>query len=419
MKVISTDIIVIGGGHAGLSISYQLKQMNRDHIVFEKKRIGNSWRDQRWDSFKMNTPNKMNLIPGMKSYFSDADDFCSAKDFVNSLEKYSSESGLPVHENSNVISVEKTDESGHFFVRVLTDGELKLVRSKKILVASGGQNIRNLPDFSGNISPSIVQIHASEYRNPYLLPDGAVLVVGSAQSGMQITEDLVDSGRKVFLSTSEVARVPRRYRGMDITDWLTLTGFFDLQTKDVIDPKILMMKQPQVSNKGLRGRTVSYQSLSNSGVVIFGRANYAEGLNFHFLPDARQHVKFADDFSIKVKKMIDVFILKTNMSAPLPENDPADYPDPEASCASPLTMINLRENRISSIIWSTGFTCDFSYLKFPVFDNYGFPRHFNGMTEIDGLYFIGLPWLRKRKSGIISGIVEDSEVIADYISRSG
>jgi putative flavoprotein involved in K+ transport len=417
MKGISTDIIVIGGGHAGLSISYQLKNLNLDHILFEKGKIGNSWLSQRWDSFKMNTPNKMNLLPGIENYYPDDDDFCSARDFVDTLEKYSLESGLPVQENSTVLSVEKADNSKSFNVRVSADGSMELYRGKKVIVASGGQNIKSMPPFSGNISSSIVQKHASEYRNATSLPGGAVLVVGSAQSGIQIAEDLVDAGRKVFLSTSEVPRVPRRYRGKDITDWLTMTGFFDLQTKDVTDPKILMTKQPQVSNKGNRGRTTSYQSLWRSGVVILGKAKYAEGQNFYFHPNAGNHVKFADDFSNKVKRMIDDYIQKSNFLVPLPEYDPADEPDNDASCASPIAMMDLRKNNINSIIWCTGFKGDFGYLKLPVFTQDGYPLHFDGLTNITGLYFTGLPWLRKRKSGIIYGSLEDSEILAEHISR--
>ena len=409
------DAIVIGAGHAGLTISYYLKILHLDHIVFEQGKIGNSWRNQRWDTFKLNTPNKYNLLPEQGNIFSDAEGFSSAFDFVCSLQDYQKKFGLPVVENSRVLSVDKVSGSKYFSVCVSENGTVRYYSSKQIVIASGGQNIKNIPSLAKNISEEVLQLHASEFRNSSLLPAGAVLVVGSAQSGVQIAEDLIESGRKVFLSTSQAARVPRRYRGKDIVDWLMLTGFNDVRTSDINDPKIFSMKQPQVSGVGIRGHTLSLQALSRNGAVILGKIETADPAKVFIQPDSAAHVKFADEFSGKMKRMIDEYILKSGLQAPSEEEDIDDQPDETAACASTVTSLNLNENNITSIIWTTGFTGDFSYLKLPVFNETGILRHTDGISDIEGLYFLGLPWLRKRKSGIILGIIEDASFIAEKL----
>jgi putative flavoprotein involved in K+ transport len=409
------DIIVIGAGHAGLSISYYLKKFNLNHIVFNQGRIGESWRNQRWDSFKLNTPNKVNLLPGQENIFSDAEGFSSVSDFVSFLESYSKTFQLPVVEKCEVKSVENIPDSKEFSVHVSENGSTRYYRCKQVVVASGGQNKKNIPSFAENISPEIIQIHVSEYRNASLLPEGSVLVVGSAQSGVQVAEDLINMGRKVFISTSKVGRVPRRYRGKDIVDWLMITGFFDLETINVTDPQIFMARQVQISGVGVRGHTSSLQALARNGAVILGKIENAD-VNIVFLQsNAAIHVKFADQISKQTKSMIDEYIQKSQIHAPPPEEDTADIPDETAVCASSLASLNLIENNITSIIWTTGFVGDFSYLKLPIFNDDGMLKHNNGISDIEGLYFLGLPWLRKRKSGIILGIREDAEFIANKL----
>jgi putative flavoprotein involved in K+ transport len=420
MNASIADVIVIGAGHAGLSISYHLKELHLDHIVFEQGRIGDSWRNQRWDSFRLNTPNKFNLLPGQESVLSDADGFTSASDFVCLLEDYYREFDLPVIEDARVLSVEYVSDSKYFSVCVSENGTVKYYSSKQLVIASGGQNIKNIPSFAENISDEVLQLHTCEYRNESLLPEGAVLIVGSAQSGVQIAEDLIESGRRVFISTSKVARVPRRYRGKDIVDWFMLTGFNDVRTKDVVDQQILAMKQPQASGVGLRGHSVSLQSLAQKGVVILGKIETANATKIYVQPNAAAHIKFADEFSRKMKVMIDEFVLKSGLPAPLAEEDINDRPDITAACASSITSLDLKESNITSIIWTTGFTGDFSYLKLPVFSENGRLKYSDGVSDIEGLYFLGLPWLRKRKSGIISGIREDSEFVAEQLlTKSG
>ena len=415
MNASTLDVIVVGAGHAGLSISYHLKDLHLSHLVLEKGRIGDTWYNQRWDSFKLNTPNKWNLLPGRENMFPDSEGLCSASEFAAFLEGYSAKFQLPVIENCEVVSVECVPGSKKFFVYVAENGTAKNYLCKQIVVASGAQNLKRIPSFVRNISTDIVQLHTSEYRNASALPDGAILVIGSAQSGTQIAEDLIVGDRKVFISTSQVPRVPRRYRGKDIVDWLVMSGFYDLQTIEVTDPLIFKMKQPQISTVGLQGHTLSLQALSRDGAVILGKTENTDGVTIFLQPNAATNIRFADEFSKKMKRMIDDYIQKSQLYAPPPEEDPDDDPVEAASFASDSTSLNLKKNNITSIIWATGFVGDFSYLKLPVFNGNGMLSHKNGVSEIDGLYFLGLPWLRKRKSGIILGIEEDARFMANQI----
>ena len=409
------DIVVIGAGHAGLSISYWLKRLQVNHLVFEKGCIGETWRNQRWDSLKLNTPTSVNLLPGQDNFLTDPDEFWTAGEFVSLLEDYTHNFQLPVHEGCEVLSVEKIQGSEHFLVSVSEKDSVKKYRCKLVIAASGFQNKKHIPVISKNISNEILQLHSSEYKNPSLLPDGAVLVIGSAQSGVQIAEDLIDAGRQIYLSTSRVGRVPRRYRGKDIVEWLILSGFFDEKTADINDPAILKARFAQVSGVGKRGHTVSLQSLAHKGAVILGKAINADSSVLSIQPDVINNIRFADDASMNIKSMIDKLIIKSGSEVPGPEEDAADLPDESGACASTETLLNLNRNKISSVIWATGFEIDLSYLKVPVVDGTGLLKHHEGISEIEGIYFPGLPWMRKRKSGVILGIREDAEFITRKI----
>ncbi|WP_018622258.1 flavin-containing monooxygenase [Spirosoma luteum] len=413
-----TDVIVIGAGHAGLCVSYYLTRNGIRHIVFEQGRVGETWRSQRWDSFKLNSANKLNLLPGQLGYFDDPDAFSFANEFALSLETYMKQLNLPVKEHCNVLEVKKDETQTIFHVTISEEGTESTYLSRQIVIASGGQNKIRIPSFAKNVSPRVLQLHTCYYKNPGQLPNGNVLVVGSAQSGTQVADDLVRANRNVFLSTGMAGRFPRRYRGKDIFDWLFGMGFYDVLTDDITDPAILTMKPPQVSGAGERGKTTSLQSLARQGVKIFGRAANADLETMFFQPDAAAHVKYADEFSLTIKRLIDEYIKENNLPDPLPELDPDDIPDEHASCASVITQLNLDDNNINSIIWTTGFSGDFNYLKLPVLSEQKTPKHHNGLSAVEGLYFIGLPWLRKRKSAVIPGISDDAEYIVNQIVRN-
>ena len=415
MKDAVFDVIVVGAGFAGLSASYHLKKYGLNHIVFERGRIGESWRSQRWDSFRMNSTNKLNVLPGMSCETEDADAFGSAPALVSSLEQYAATNQLPVSENSKVISIEKPGE--FFHVSVSSNGTIKNYSCGQVLIASGSANEIKIPSLSKNISKHIKQLHTAEYRNADQLPAGAVLVVGGAQSGIQIAEDLLAAGRKVYLSTSMVGRIPRWYRGKDIFYWIIETKFYEIKAEELEDPKMLEVRPPHVSGTGSGKDSLSLQSLAKKGAIILGKMNNADEHNVFFQPNAAMHVKFADEFSEKIKKMIDEFILRNELAAPAPHYDEADIPDAEANCASSITSLNLKENNINSIIWSTGFDIDLSYIKLPVFDSEDKLMHKDGIPVVPGLYLLGYPWLRSRKSVILFGITDDVEFVVDKIYK--
>lgn len=409
------DIVIIGAGHAGLSLSFFLNRLQINHMVFEKGNIGETWRSQRWNSFKLNTPIKVNLLPGTDNTLTDAEGFWTAREFVSLLEDYVKIFRLPVYEGCEVLSVEKIPDLGLFSVTVSDRGYIKKYVCKEVIAASGFQNRKYIPGFSGSISRDIMQLHAADYKNPSSLPDGGVVVIGSAQSGVQIAEELADAGRSVYLSTSTVGRMPRRYRGRDIVDWLIQTGYFDVHTSEVSDPAMLKARFPQISGVGKQGHTVSLQYLARKGVTILGRAINADSTALFLKPDVVGNIKFADEASGRIKAMIDQYISKSGSEAPLPEEDAADKPDEKGESASTEPILDLRKQKISSVIWTTGFNGDFSYIKLPVADGAGKLRHNEGVSDVEGLYFLGIPWMRKRKSGIILGIREDAEFIARKI----
>jgi putative flavoprotein involved in K+ transport len=412
------DVIVVGAGHAGLSISYYLKQLGLSHLVFERGKVGDSWSNQRWDSFRLNTPNRVNLLPGLENKFQDGDGYCSASDFVNLLDSYRATFNLPVIENCEVVAIKKKSGSQEFSVQVIENNLDKIYTCRKVVVASGGQNKPYIPFFSSEVNPQITQLHAAGYRNESLLPPGAVFVVGSAQSGVQIAEDLLLAGRHVFLSTSKVGRACRRYRGRDIVDWLLLTGYFDVRTSEIPLQQIRQERQPQISGTGIRGHTLSLQLLAKMGAVILGKAENADTENIYLQTNAAENIRFADAVSAKIKNMVDGYIKNLNLDAEPSEEDIPDLPDDAAVSSSSLSTVNFRENNIRSIIWASGFTGEYNYLKLPALDNSGRLLHNEGISEIEGLYFLGIPWLRKRKSAIICGIAEDAEFIAERVRLS-
>jgi putative flavoprotein involved in K+ transport len=404
------DVIIVGGGYAGLAASYHLKKYGVDHLVFERGRIGESWRSQRWDSFRTNSTNKLNVLPGQEwADKSTADSFATITDLVSSFEEYSSSHQLPILQNANVISVEK---HGDFFHVVVSSNDVCTnYLCKQILVASGAANKIKLPELYKNVSPDIRQFHTSQYRNAAALPKGAVLVVGSAQSGCQITEDLLDAGKQVYLSTSKVGRFPRWYRGKDIFYWLVDTKFYDTKADDVDDPNLFDARPPQISGTGTGKHSLSLQSLARKGGIILGRLENIDRYNLSFQPNAIDHVKYADSYSQNIKDMIDDFIVANHLSAPPAHHDEADVADIDAKCATTITALDLRENNITSIVWSTGFDADLSYIKLPIFGTNGKLMHKDGIPDYPGLYFIGYPWLRSRKSTILFGIIDDAEFI--------
>lgn len=268
--------------------------------------------------------------------------------------------------------------------------------------------------FSSSISTDVLQLHSSQYRNPDQLPSGAVLVVGSGQSGCQIAEELLDAGREVYLATGRAGRVPRRYRGQDAVRWMRQTGFLD-QTVDQLESSADRFRpNPHVSGKG-GGRTLNLLTFHRRGIHLLGHAQDAQAWVIGFAPDLRENLAAADKFARQFKDMVDGFIDRQGLQIP-----DAGKPEPKSGYeAGIVTEINMAEEGINAIIWATGYRFDFSWVRFPIFDEFGYPIQERGVTPQPGLYFLGLHWLHTIESGLLSGVGADAAHVAAHFESRG
>jgi putative flavoprotein involved in K+ transport len=408
------DVIIIGAGQAGLSAGYFLNQEQVSYVVFERGSIGESWLNQRWDSLKLDTPDWMNCLPGQIPDAATGDQFMDAKDFHKGLINYVQLNDIPVKEYHQVTAVDKDESTGFFNVETIHNEEMKIWLAKKVIIASGMLNEPKIPAISKTLPAGIRQIHSSKYRNPAQLSAGNVLIVGSGKSGAQIAEELAATAHKVYLATSKVGRIPRRYRGADFTKWLVGSGNFEMRASALADPS--QASTPfLISGDGPFGHTLSLQSLYKDGVTLLGRFLGAADGQLRFDTTTVANIRFGDQMSAQMKEMADDYIEKSGAEAAAAEIDEADLPDPDGSSASPDTELNIAEHGITTVIWATGLRGNFGWLKLPVFDHQSKLVHEDGVSPIKGLFFIGFPWIRKRKSGVIYGMQEDAATIVAYV----
>ena len=379
--------------------------------MLERGEVGNTWRTQRWDSFTLNTPNWMRALPGDPYAGASPDAFAATAEWIEQLERYVRDHGLPVRSRTGVTAVEPAG-SGGFTIHTSTGEQLG---ARNVIVAAGVQNAPRLPPVARDIDAKVERLTTAEYRRPAQLPPGAVLVVGSAQSGCQIAEDLLAAGREVYLATGNVGRVPRRLRGRDTFAWLEEVGWFRQRPQDLPDPAMMRWAQPQTSGTGPRGHTVSYQSLAASGVTLLGHLEGAAGDRLTFADDLPARIRFADEFAARIRKTVDDHIARSGADAPASEADPADAPVGDPSRYGGPTTLDLADRGIRSVIFSVGFGGDLSWLRVPALDQRGAPVHAEGRAPVDGVWFVGVPWMRTRKSGILWGAAEDSAHVVDQI----
>ncbi len=404
------DSVVVGAGQSGLAASHELARRGIDHVVLERGVVGNTWRTQRWDSFRLNTPNRMTVLPGLE-FGGDPDAFAGPGDLASWFENYVRGFGLPVSTGVTVTSIEA---SGPRFVVRTDDPSRPVVETRSVVLASGPLQKARIPAVGANVPAEVVQVTAGEYRNPAGLPDGAVLVVGSAQSGCQIAEDLLEGGRRVHLCVSSVGRSPRRYRDRDITGWLGELGFLDMREEDLPDPAMTHAAWPQVSGVGPRGHSVSLQYLAGLGATLVGRLSDVSGGTLRFDDSVAAAIGFADAFSEQLRGRIDDLIEDQGIDAPPPRFDPGD-----AVCEDPGALAGpteLKVDGIGAIVWCTGFDADLSWVKLPILDGHGHPLHHQGVSPVPGVFHMGLPWMRRRRSSIISGVADDAVHVVDAVA---
>lgn len=402
------ETIVIGGGQAGLACSYFLTKQNRDHIVLEKSAFpGNVWRADRWDSFTLLTPNWAFQLPGDEYSGSNPEGFMPRDEIIGRFDRYVECYQLPIQYQTQVTSVELHSGDRRYLVKT----ENTILFADHVIVATGLFQTPKLPAFHQEISADILQLHSGQYRNPQSLPPGAVLVVGSGQSGCQITDELAEQSRKVYLSVGSAGRAPRRYRGKDVFEWLLLSGFFDQRVENLASPKAKYRANPQVSGRN-GGKALNLHQFARDGVVLVGHVLEGHGHHIRLAPDLRENLTRSDDFEKEIIKMIDNYIEKSGLDVPSER-----LPELRDGFDSPLiTELDLLAAGISTIIWAAGYSFDFSMVHLPVFDPDGYPLQTRGVTEYPGLYFVGLPWLHKYKSGLLVGVGEDAEYVVSQIT---
>jgi putative flavoprotein involved in K+ transport len=410
------EVLVIGAGQAGLATSYFLSRRGIGHVVLERGRIGQSWRSQRWDSFVVNTPNWLNALPGTGYVGPTPDGFHARDELVASFEDYVRRFNLPVRSGIEVEALEPDREAAGFAVRARSvDGRHESMRAYNVVVASGMLQKPKVPAFATALPANIYQLHTSDYRNPGQLPPGSVVVVGSGQSGCQIAEELAEAGRRVYLCTSRVGRQPRRYRGRDIVEWEWESGILHVTRDELDDPAMVTAPQPQISGVGRFGHTISLQQLHRAGVTLLGRIVDIRDNSLILDDSLRDNIRFADQASTDCKREIDAYIAREGISAPAPEPDPADRAWEDLEALPMPERLELAQADVGGVIWSTGFTADFSWIDLPVIDAAGRPLHNRGIAPTNGIYFVGFPWLHRRKSGIICGVEEDASHVVQHI----
>jgi putative flavoprotein involved in K+ transport len=404
----SVDVLVIGAGSAGLAASFHLRQAGRDHLVVDRSRIGEGWRG-RWDSFTLVTPNWMSQLPDFPYDGEDPDGFMPRDEVVAYLERYAESFSAPLRLGVEVRRLGRDDRG---FVARTSEGEL---RASAVIVASGAFQRPRSPAVSTLLPTYVHQLHSSEYRNPHVLPAGAVLVVGSGQSGAQIAEELHESGRRVVLCVSRAGRGPRRYRGRDTTRWLVPMGFLEQRVEDLEDPAQRFAANMHVSGKR-GGHTINLHGFARDGIQLVGKIDGAADGKLFFADDLHVNLANADDRANMLRKGIDEFIAAAGIDAPDP--DPADDYEGTDGFDQPVTReLDIRSAGIATVVWATGYRSGFDWIDIDVTDERGDPIHHRGVTSFPGLYFLGLHFLHKAKSGLLYGVGEDAQYIVRRITQ--
>jgi putative flavoprotein involved in K+ transport len=407
MQLRYVPVVVIGGGQAGLSVSYYLKQRNIEHVVLEKDRSFHAWRTQRWDSFCLVTPNWQCRLPGFPYDGDDPEGFMRRDELIGYLDRFLAKLDPPLEEGVSVNRVKRAHD-GSFEIST-SRGEL---RADQVVIAAGNYHIPKIPRLAEKLPADIAQVHVSQYRNPASLPEGAVLVVGTGQSGAQIAEDLHLEKRKVHVCVGSAPRVARRYRGRDVVAWLEDMGYYDLTVTQHPQREAVRDKANHYVTGRDGGRDIDLRKFASEGMALHGRLLDVVDGKLRFGDDLAQNLDNADTVSANIKKSIDEYIAKSSIVAP-PE---APYVPVWQPTQRELEL-DLAKESIRSVIWCMGFASDFSWLELPVFDGRGKPVHERGLCATEGVYFVGLPWLHTWGSGRFSGIARDAEHVVNQLTR--
>lgn len=401
-----TTTVVIGAGQAGLAMSWWLSQRSIDHVVLERGEVANSWKTERWDSLRLLTPNWQSRLPGYGYQGSDPDGFRTMPETIGFIEKYAGAISAPVRAHTRVSSV-KLEDAGY---RVVTDqGSWQ---SQSVVLATGACNLPVVPKVAASLPPEVASLTPLQYRNPAQLDEGGVLVVGASASGIQIADEIRRSGRSVTLAVGEHVRVPRIYRGRDVKWWMDASGVLD-QRYDEVDDIVRARHVPSLQLAGYADRrSIDLNSLTAIGVRLVGRLAGINDGKLQFSGSLRNVCSLADLKMHRLLDTIDAWATQNGLDGSVA---PSHRFEPTVVEESPPLLLDLTRGRIKTVIWATGFRPDYSWLDVPVLDHKGQVRHDGGVAETPGLYLMGLPFLRRRKSSLIDGVGDDARDLSAHL----
>jgi putative flavoprotein involved in K+ transport len=400
--------VVIGAGHAGLAASRFLTDRTLDHVVLERGEVANSWRRERWDSLRLLTPNWQCQVPGLRYEGPEPDGYLTMAEITDFIDRFAKLSGAPVRTSTNVTSVRR---DGDEYQVTTSDGE---IRCRAVVVASGACNRPAVPPFAAAVPTSVEQLTPFDYRGPAQLPDGGVLVVGASATGVQLAAELQRSGRTVTLSVGEHVRLPRTYRGRDVLWWMDASGVWDQRHDELEDlTRARRLPSPQLVGTPERA-TLDLNALGSIGVELVGRWAAVRDGRALFSGGLRNALSLAD---LKMSRLVDTFDEWAATDPRDTELDPPERPAPTRVPQSARLQLDLRSGEFRTVVWATGFRPDYSWLDVPVVDAKGQLQHDGGVVESPGLYALGLPVLRRRKSTFIYGIEDDAREVIGHLAR--
>ncbi len=405
---------MIGGGHCGLAVSRCLSQRSIDHVVLERGSVANSWKTERWDSLRLLTPNWMSRLPGLEYNGDDPDGFMDMPEVIAFVERYAVLVAAPVLTDTTVTSVHSLDG----LYEVTTDRGTW--RCHAIVLASGACNAASVPSFAEAVPTGIDTLTPLDYRNVDQLADGRVLVVGASATGLQLADEIHRSGRPVTIAVGNHVRMPRTYRGKDIQWWMDASGLLDERYDEVDDVvRARNVPSPQLIGTPDR-RMLDLNALTREGVEIRGRMGTIRDGAAMFSGGLRNQCKLADLKMNRLLDTIDTWASEAGLDEPGEPRVRERLP-PTIVGDEPMTL-DLTDGSIRTILWATGFRPDYSWLHVDVLDHKGRVRHDGGVTTSPGMYLIGMPFLRRRKSSFIDGASDDAteltEHLASYLTRS-
>ena len=394
--------LIIGAGQAGLALSRCLTEASREHLMLDRGRVAERWRSERWDSFRLLTPNWQTRLPGYRYTGSDPDGFMTGAEVVDFFTGYARSFAAPVHTGVTVTTLDPTPSG---WVARARDGEE--FHASEVVVATGHYDRPAIPSLASELPNDVHQLHTGAYRNPGELPSGAVLVVGSGPSGQQIADELARAGRRVYIATGHHRPLPRRYRGRDVYWWMDRIGMLR-RTIDSLPSTASPQNAPSVVLAG-GVKDLNLHRLAEHGVVIAGRlADIGDG-KVHFAADLPDRLAEADYNGERLRTVVDDYIRRYGVDAPPPDAAP---PTKAAWAHAAPRRLDLRTHGITSVLWATGYRRDFSWVNAPVFDVDDEPIQRRGITPAAGLYFLGLRWMYRRNSNFIDGVAADAAHLA-------